>query len=135
MSEQEVLNQALSPYNKIGGDEAVRKLVNRFYDLMDQDSEVTELRDMHATSLRVSREKLYKFLSGWLGGPDLYITQYGHPKLRQRHMPFSIGELERDQWVKCINQALNEQVIDDFLREQLKASFFKMADFMRNKEG
>ncbi len=135
MSEQEVLNQALSPYNKIGGEEGVRKLVNRFYDLMDQDSEVSVIRDMHAISLRVSREKLYKFLSGWLGGPDLYIKEYGHPKLRQRHMPFSISESERDQWIKCMNLALNEQVIDGLLREQLKASFFKVADFMRNKEG
>ena len=123
-----------SPYTAIGGDEAVRKLVDRFYDLMDEDPQVAPLRQMHARSLRVSREKLYKFLSGWLGGPDLYVQQYGHPRLRRRHLPFAIGSRERDQWMACMNRALDEQVDNALLRDQLKASFYKVADFMRNKE-
>ena len=135
MTKQINTNQEFSPYNKLGGDAAVKKLVDRFYDLMDEDPEVAGVRDMHANSLRVSRDKLYKFLSGWLGGPDLYVQEYGHPRLRRRHLPFAIGESERDQWMACMNQTLDEQVRDPLMCEQLKASFYKVADFMRNKEG
>lgn len=135
MADQIDHNQEHSPYNKLGGDEAVKKLVDRFYDLMDENPEVEGVRAMHAKSLRVSRAKLYKFLSGWLGGPDLYVQEYGHPRLRRRHLPFGIGASERDQWMVCMNQALDEQVDDTLMCDQLKASFFKVADFMRNKEG
>jgi hemoglobin len=133
MTDSNLKNNQYSPYLSIGGDEAVKKLVDRFYDLMDTEPDVSVVRDMHAKSLRLSREKLYKFLSGWLGGPDLYVQQYGHPMLRKRHLPFSITCVERDQWLACMNQALDEQVSDVLMRDQLKASFFKVADFMRNK--
>ena len=121
-----------SQYDLIGGAEGVRQLTDRFYDLMDQREDVTELRDMHAKSLRVSREKLYLFLSGWLGGPDLYIEKFGHPRLRARHLPFKITSKERDQWLQCMFQALEEQLSDPLQIQQLKSSFFKTADFMRN---
>lgn len=121
-------------YHEVGGDEGVRKLVDRFYDLMDQREDVTELRDMHAKSLRVSREKLYLFLSGWLGGPDLYVEKYGHPMLRRRHLPFTITTQERDQWLSCMNQALEEQIVDPMLLETLKTSFFNVANHMRNTQ-
>ncbi len=121
-----------TPYELIGGEEAVRKLVDRFYELMDEKQEVTDVRKMHAKSLRVSREKLYLFLSGWLGGPQLYVEKYGHPKLRARHLPFTIGEEERDQWLMCMNQTLDEQ-IEEPLRRQLKEAFFSVADHMRNQ--
>lgn len=134
MTDEISLNQEHSPYTKLGGDEAVKKLVDRFYDLMDEDPSVEVVRAMHAKSLRVSRAKLYKFLSGWLGGPDLYIQEHGHPRLRQRHLPFKIGTSERDQWMFCMGKALDEQVEDPLMLEQLKASFYKVADFMRNKE-
>jgi len=122
----------LTPYELIGGDEAVRKLVDRFYDLMDEREDVRPLRDMHAKTLRISRDKLYLFLSGWLGGPQLYIEKYGHPRLRARHLPFSIGEVERDQWLSCMDQALDEMV-EEPLRQQLKDAFFNVADHMRNQ--
>lgn len=124
-----------SHYDKLGGAEGVRKLVDRFYDLMDERDDVKELRDLHAKSLRVSRDKLYMFLSGWAGGPQLYVEKYGHPRLRARHLPFRITSLERDQWLSCMNQALEEQLDDALVLQQLKASFFKTADFMRNAEG
>jgi len=121
-----------SSYERLGGEDAVRTLVDRFYDLMNEDEDVSGVREMHAKSLRVSREKLYLFLSGWLGGPDLYIEKYGHPMLRRRHLPFAIGVSERDQWLKCMNTVLDEQV-EEPLRSQLKESFFKVADHMINQ--
>jgi len=121
-----------SPYDLIGGEPAVRRLVDRFYDLMDEKEEVQTLRQLHAKSLRISREKLFLFLSGWLGGPQLYVDKYGHPMLRRRHLPFAIDESQRDQWMLCINQTLDEQV-EEPLRQQLKDAFYKVADHMRNQ--
>ena len=120
-------------YELIGGEEGVRELVDRFYDLMDQHEETRELRAMHAKSLKASREKLFLFLSGWMGGPDLYVQQYGHPRLRRRHMPFSIGMAERDQWMLCMNQAMEEMGLEDKLRQALGEALWKTADFMRNR--
>jgi hemoglobin len=122
-------------YEMVGGAENVRELVDRFYDLMDERADVQELRDMHAKSLKVSRQKLFEFLSGWMGGPSLYIEKYGHPRLRMRHMPFSIGTEARDQWLLCMDQALDEVVEDEQVREQLKDSFARIADHMRNRRG
>ncbi len=121
-----------TPYQEIGGELAVKALVERFYDLMSEKKEASVIRLMHAKSLRVSREKLFLFLSGWLGGPDLYIQKYGHPRLRARHLPFAIGEDEKNQWLMCMNQALDEQV-EEKLRMQLKKSFSSVANHMINK--
>ena len=126
------MSEQYTPYQSLGGETAVRKLVNRFYDLMDEKDEVKPLREMHAKNLRISREKLYLFLSGWLGGPQLYVEKYGHPMLRKRHLPFAIGESERDQWLLCMNLALDEQV-EEPLRQQLKVAFAKVAEHMRNQ--
>ncbi len=122
-------------YERMGGEEIVRKLVDRFYDLMDQQQDFQGIRELHAKSLKVSREKLFMFLSGWLGGPPLYVDKYGHPRLRQRHLPFAIGELERDQWMNCMIQAMQDVGLGEGVREELKSAFWKTADFMRNKEG
>ncbi len=122
-------------YERIGGEEGVRRLVERFYGLMDSKAEVAGIREMHAKSLKASREKLFMFLSGWLGGSQLYTEKYGHPKLRQRHLSFSIGESERDQWMNCMTQAIQDVGVEEGLREELKRAFWKTADFMRNKEG
>ncbi|HIO92431.1 MAG TPA: hemoglobin-like protein [Leucothrix mucor] len=127
------MSSEISHYELLGSEKGVRKLVDRFYDLMDEKEEVQTLRNLHAKSLRISREKLFLFLSGWLGGPPLYVEKYGHPRLRQRHMPFAIGSAESDQWLLCINQALDEQVIDDQFNKLLKDSFRKVAEHMVNK--
>lgn len=121
-------------YERIGGEEGVRRLVDRFYDLMDSRAEVAGIRELHAANLKGSREKLFLFLSGWLGGPQLYVEKYGHPHLRQRHLPFSIGESERDQWMSCMLEAMQDVGVDEGLRRELTMAFQKIADFMRNKE-
>ena len=120
-------------YELIGGETGLRSLVNRFYDIMDSSPETKELRVLHARSLKRSREKLFMFLSGWSGGPPLYTDAFGHPRLRQRHMPFSIGAKERDQWLWCMNKALDEGHFDPRVVEYLKTRFSEVADFMRNR--
>lgn len=120
-------------YDLLGGEPAVRQLVDRFYDLMDSAPEAVNVRALHASNLKVSREKLFKFLTGWLGGPPLYTDEYGHPRLRQRHMPFVIGPRERDEWLWCMERAMAEQEMPDDLRAFLKQRFMQLADFMRNQ--
>jgi len=124
----------LTHYERIGGEQKVRSLVDRFYQLMDELPEVYGIRKLHQPDLQNAREKLFKFLSGWMGGPQLYVEQYGHPMLRRRHLPFSIASAERDQWMMCMNQALDEVVEDAALRKELSAAFYKVADHMRNRE-
>ena len=122
-----------TPFAWIGGESQVHALVDRFYDLMDLEPGYAALRAAHGTELANAREKLKMFLTGWLGGPQHYTEQFGHPRLRMRHMPFSIGIAERDQWVACMDQAMQETAIDDALRTRLKESFMQTADWMRNR--
>ncbi len=122
-----------TPFQWIGGEERVRALTDRFYDLMDLEPAYKELRAAHGPELTQAREKLFMFLCGWLGGPSYYTDQFGHPRLRMRHMPFAIGIKERDQWVACMDQAMTETQVPAELRERLKNSFFQTADWMRNK--
>ena len=122
-----------TPYQRLGGEAAVRRLVELFYDFMDELPEAQGIRALHAKSLKASREKLFLFLSGWLGGPDLYVQKYGHPRLRARHLSFSIGIAERDQWMLCMRKALEAMELPETLRLQLEQSFWKTADFMRNR--
>lgn len=127
--------ETTTTYEKIGGDPVVAKLCARFYELMDTVPQFAELRAMHPADLKNSNEKLYMFLSGWMGGPDLFVEKFGHPRLRGRHMPFSIGLQERDQWVACMVLAMEDVGIDEAVRAKLLENFFHTADFMRNKEG
>lgn len=120
-------------YRRIGGETKIRELVQRFYQLMDELPEAHRIRKMHHISLKNSEDKLFMFLTGWMGGPQLYVEKHGHPRLRQRHMPFAIGDEERDQWMMCMTQALDEVVEDEALRKELMAAFQKVADFMRNQ--
>ena len=120
-------------YERIGGEQKIRELVERFYELMDTEAHSAEIRAMHAKDLRGSKEKLFMFLSGWLGGPQLYMEKYGHPRLRQRHMPFAVDTAARDQWMSCMVQAMEDVGIEEELRKDLEAAFFKTADFMRNQ--
>ncbi len=127
------MTEQATPYEILGGEEGVRKLVDHFYDHMDELDDAKEVRDMHARSLRVSREKLFLFLSGWLSGPDLYVQKYGHPRLRARHMPFSVGIRERDQWMLCMRKALDNMGLEKGFRDRLEQAFLSTADHMRNK--
>ena len=121
-----------SPFNSIGGEAGVRKLVDRFYDLMDENNDAKTIRNMHPDSLDGSRQKLYEFLCGFLGGPPIYIEKHGHPRLRMRHAAFAIDESARDNWIACMNQALDEQVEDKIMLMQLKSSFYRTAHHLIN---
>lgn len=123
----------LTHYQRIGGEAAIRQLVTRFYALMDELPESYGIRKMHAEDLGNSADKLFKFLSGWMGGPQLFVQEFGQPFLRRRHFPFAIGDSERDQWMLCMHQALAEVVTEPALRQELTAAFQQLADHMRNQ--
>ena len=125
--------QSHTLYDLIGGDVRVRELVDRFYDLMDLQPEFAVLRAMHPPSLDGSRDKLYHFLSGWSGGPDLYTPRYGNAFLRARHLPFAIGTSARDKWLLCMVLAMQDLGIEEDKQDILLQGFFKTADWMRNK--
>jgi hemoglobin len=118
----------------LGGEEQVKALVERFYDLMDLEPQYAELRAAHGSELASAREKLFWFLCGWLGGPSHYIDRFGHPRLRMRHMPFRIGIRERDQWIACMEQAMRETGVDPVLHARLREAFFQTADWMVNQQ-
>jgi hemoglobin len=120
-------------YERIGGEIKIRQLVDRFYAIMNELPETYGIRKMHGEDLSHSGQKLFDFLSGWMGGPQLYVEKHGEPFLRRRHLPFAIGDAERDQWLMCMRQALDEVVETPELRQELFAAFSKVADHMRNK--
>jgi hemoglobin len=120
-------------YELMGGEAGIRTLVDRFYDLLDTSPEAATIRKLHPKSLKTSREKFFMFLTGWSGGPALYIEKYGHPRLRVRHAPFSIGEVERDEWRWCMNKALDESGFDPRVVTYLKNHFTDATDFLRNR--
>ena len=126
---------APTPYEQMGGEAGIRRLVDRFYDLMDASSEAADIRKLHATSLKSSREKLFLYLTGWTGGPPVYVEKYGDPRLRARHLPFPIATRERDQWLWCMDQALSEAEMPDALRDHLRDRLHALADHMRNAHG
>ncbi|MDG1820435.1 MAG: group II truncated hemoglobin [Methylophilaceae bacterium] len=115
------------------GTAQLRLLVDTFYDIMDTDSKAVQLRAIHAADLTEAREKLFMFLTGWTGGPQLYIERYGHPRLRARHMPFTIGETERDQWMYCMISAMHKIEIKEPILTKLATQLYGVADFMRNQ--
>ena len=115
------------------GVEKIRQLVDAFYDVMDSDPTAATIRAMHPQDLTNSREKLFMFLTGWTGGPQLYIERYGNPFLRRRHLPFEIGESERDQWMQCMIKAMHQLGYAEPLMVKLASALYEVADFMRNK--
>ena len=117
----------------LGGEQGVRRLTQRFYALMDTLPEAWTIRQLHPASLAGSERKLFEFLSGWLGGPDLYIRKHGHPRLRARHLPFPIASRERDEWMMCMRMACEEVVTDEALRAKLLEALAGLADHMRNR--
>lgn len=124
---------ATTPYELIGGEPVLRALVKDFYRIMDDLPEAYGIRKLHPQDLAGSEEKLFMFLSGWLGGPDLFTQRYGHPRLRARHLPFTIAESERDQWLLCMREAMELHVKDDAMRAKLYEALAGLADHMRNQ--
>ncbi|MFV0297273.1 MAG: group II truncated hemoglobin [Hyphomicrobiaceae bacterium] len=119
-------------YEAIGGEAAVRRLVDRFYQLMDTLPEAKACRDVHPPSLEGSAEKLFEYLSGWLGGPQLYVEKRGHPMLRRRHFVAEIGPAERDGWLLCFRRALDETIENPALREAIWQPASRLAQHMQN---
>ena len=129
------MNPSDTPYARIGGESTVRRLVARFYELMDTLPEAYGIRKLHQPDLTSAEEKLYMYLTGWLGGPQLYMNAYGHPRLRARHLPFPIGSEEAAQWMLCMRQAMAEVIEDGELRAGLDKALDDLALHMRNRDG
>ena len=119
-------------FEAIGGEASLRRLVDAFYDRMEQ-PEYAGIRALHPPSTAGSRDKLFWFLCGWSGGPEHYVERFGHPRLRARHLPFAIAGAERDQWLACMQQALRDAGVEESLQKRLMTAFFQTADWMRNQ--
>jgi hemoglobin len=119
-------------YDELGGETGVRSLVDRFYDEMDKNAAAAPIRAMHATNLSSSRDKLFWFLSGWLGGPQLFVEKRGHPRLRARHLPFAIDQHASDQWMMCMRKAMLTATLSDDSRNRLDAALLQLANHMQN---
>ena len=128
------LSQATTPYELLGSEAGVRRLVNRFYELMDELPEAYEVRRLHPDSLRNSAQNLFEYLSGWFGGPTMYTDKKGHPRMRMRHAPYAVTPSAKNEWMLCMTQALTEQVPDPAFRDHLIATFAGLADHMVNRQ-
>lgn len=131
----ESLETSVTLFETLGGEPAIRSLVDRFYDLMEMEADFVVLRGVHGPSLDSARDKLFLFLCGYFGGPNYYIERYGHPRLRARHLPFSIGRVERDQWLACMGRAMQDEGMSPELVDRLLEAFYGVADWMRNRDG
>lgn len=119
-------------YEKIGGFEVIDHLVDDFYGIMSTDPVAQDCLATHSgRDIRESAEKLKFFLSGWTGGPQLYLEKYGHPRLRMRHFPFTIGAKEADQWLYCMRKALSRSPIEPGIQEQLMQSFEQVTEMLK----
>lgn len=127
------MNHSALPYDRIGGEPVLRRLVSRFYELMDTLPEAYGIRKLHQADLASAEGKLFLYLTGWLGGPQLYVEKYGHPRLRARHLPFPIATAEAEQWMLCMRQAMAESIADEGLRGELDQALDKLALHMRNR--
>jgi hemoglobin len=130
MTESDV---AISMFERIGGSATIDRLVDRFYDRMDTLPEAQVIRAMHAADLGAIRDVLKRYLAEWTGGPKLYSIEKGHPRLRQRHIGFAIGDAERDAWMLCMRGALEETVVDAAAQQDLDKALSGLADWMRNQ--
>ena len=135
---EEVGSSKSTFFDLLGGEangiDNIRQLVETFYDIMDSDPKAAPIRAMHQPDLTSAREKLFMFLTGWTGGPQLYIERYGHPMLRKRHLPFPIDESARDQWMYCMIKAMHQLEFEEALMTKLAEQLYGVADFMRNAE-
>jgi hemoglobin len=132
MSDTEVV---VSMFERIGGAVTIDRLVESFYRRMDALPEAKSIRAMHPADLTSTKQVLKRYLSEWTGGPKLYSPEKGHPRLRQRHLGFPIGDAERDAWLLCMRGALGEQVSDEGARQELDLALSRLADWMRNQAG
>ena len=128
------MNEAQTPYQLLG-EQGIRDLCDAFYDIMDTLPEAAGVRAMHAADLSPVKGKLAEYLIGWMGGPPLYADKYGSVCMTTPHEPYHIGPAERDQWLLCMNKALEQTGASEELVEMLKVPMFRIADAVRNKQG
>lgn len=126
--------EAITLYQAIGGEQTVRALSHRFYELIDTLPEAKHVRAVHPPSLEGSEEKFYEYLTGYLGGPPLYTDKRGHPRLRSRHFVAEIGPVERDEWLLCFRRAMGETIANEKLRDIVWPPIERLAHHMQNKE-
>ncbi|MCF1454217.1 group II truncated hemoglobin [Agrobacterium vitis] len=126
--------KTITLYEAIGGDATVKALVARFYQLMDTLPEAARCRAIHPADLTESEAKFYDYLTGYLGGPPVYMQKRGHPMLRRRHFVAEIGRQERDEWLLCFRRAMDETIAHEKLREIIWTPIEKLAHHMQNKE-
>ena len=124
-----------TPYQLLGGDDGIRRLAETFYTVMDELPDAETIRQMHAESLVDVKQKLYEYLSGWLGGPHHYHQKYGTVCLTKPHKPYAIGPAERDQWLMCMDEALRRVDASEEVKAMLKTPVFRLADAIRNTDG
>ena len=122
-----------TPYQIVGGEIMVRRIANRFYDIMESAPEAASIRALHGRDLTAVRERLFEFLSGWLGGPPLYFQRPDHKCIMSAHRPFAIGAAERDAWMMCMRQALEDTGLPGDYRTVLEEAFQRMAEAFRNR--
>ena len=128
------MNAPQTPY-QILGEDGIRQLTDAFYDVMDELPEAAGIRAMHAQDLGPMKLKLAEYLTGWMGGPPVYADKYGSVCMTEPHEPFHIGPEERDQWLLCMDKALEQVGASDELVEMLKIPMYRIADAIRNREG
>ena len=128
------MNQPQTPF-QILGEDGIREITNACYDIMNELPEVAKLRAMHAENLEPMKEKLALYLTGWMGGPPRYADKYGTVCMTEPHEPYHIGPEERDQWLLCMDKALERTGASEELVEMLKVPMFRIADAVRNREG
>lgn len=122
----------ITPYDLIGGEAMVRRLADRFYEIMDTDPGAARIRAMHAKDLAQIRQLLFEFLSGWLGGPPLYFQRSEHRCIMSAHRPYAIGEAERDEWMMCMRRAMDDCALTGEMRAVMDQAFLRMANLFRN---
>jgi hemoglobin len=123
-----------TPYELLGGDDGVRKLTADFYELMDTSPEAAPIRAMHKGDLSEMTDKLSTFLIGWLGGPERYQERFGRVIIPLAHKPFPIGPSERDQWLMCMQGAIDKTSLQESMKARLMGSFGRMAEMCRTKD-
>lgn len=126
--------ETITLYEAIGGDDTVKALTRRFYQLMDELPEAARCRAIHPADLSGSEAKLYDYLTGYLGGPPVYVEKYGHPRLRARHFSAPIGVAERDEWLLCFRQAMDDTIANPKLRDIIWPPIERLAFHMQNRE-
>jgi len=127
------MTERVVPYDLLGGEQAVRDLVSAFYRNMKSSGEAESIRKMHRKDTTDIENRLFKYMSSWLGGPSLFMEERGSMCITDAHRPYSIGIAERDEWIDCWNRALDDINASDEVKEMVRVPIFRVADMLRNK--